>query len=105
LFFLQDDVNYGRLHIRKDGPFADECGKVVWSRNKESGKIEKVMDDDAFHPDMVDAILYAYRFLMKHGNGAMMGRTVEAIKDEREKGWFDVVGEAMKALGQEEAVW
>ena len=105
LFFLQDDVNHGRLHILKNGDFEEECTKIVWSRNKESGIVEKVLDDDAYHPDMMDAIIYAYRFLMKNGNQAMLGRTVEKIKEEEPASYMDLVGQAMRVLNQEEAVW
>ena len=105
LFFVQDDVNSGRLHISETGPFRDEAKKAVWKRNRDTGKVEKVIDDDAFHPDMMDAIIYAYRFLMKNGNAALMGRQVEAIKDDGNKGQFDMMAEVYRALGQEEAVW
>jgi PBSX family phage terminase large subunit len=105
IFFLQDDVNNGRLHIHKDGPFADECKKVVWSRDTDSGKIEKKLDDNAYHPDLMDAIIYAYRFLMQHGNEAMIGRTVDRIKDEGPKDYFDIQAQVMAALGQESQVW
>ena len=105
VFFLQDDVNYGRLHIRQDGPFADECKKIVWSRSTDTGKIEKKLDDDAYHPDIMDAIIYAYRFLMQHGNEAMIGRTVDRIKDEAPKDYFDMQADVMRALGQESLVW
>ena len=105
IFFLQDDVNYGRLHLRKDGPFADECSKVVWRRSLDSGKVERKVDDDAYHPDVMDALVYAYRFLMQHGNMAMIGRTVEKVKDDGPKEYFDIQAQVMAALGQESAVW
>lgn len=105
IFFLQDDVNYGRLHIRTDGPFADECKKIVWKRSEDTGKVEKKLDDDAYHPDLMDAIIYAYRFLMQHGNEAMIGRTVDKIKDEAPKDYFDIQAQVMAALGQESLVW
>jgi hypothetical protein len=105
IFFLQDDVNNGRLHIQKDGSFSDECARRVWSRNTDSGKVDKKIDDNAYHPDVMDAIIYAYRFLMQHGNEAMIGRTVDKIKDETPKGYFDIQAEVMAALGQGEAVW
>lgn len=105
IYFVQDDVNYGRLHIPKDGPFFEETRKIVWKRDQDSGKVERKIDDNAFHPDMLDAVIYAYRFLMKHGNTAMIGRTTEVIKDEREKSQFDIMAEVYRALGQEERVW
>lgn len=91
LFFVQDDVNSGRLHIQKDGSFDDECRKTVWTRDKETGKVLKIIDDDAFHPDTLDGIIYAYRFLMKNGNEAMMGRTVESIKEKPAENYWDIV--------------
>jgi hypothetical protein len=105
IYFLQDDVNYDRLHMRENGVFSDECRKVVWKRSPDTGKVEKVIDDDAFHPDVMDAIVYAYRFLMKHGNTAMLGRTVEKIKDETPKDYFDIQGQIEAVLGNREAVW
>jgi hypothetical protein len=105
LYFVQDDVNHGRLHIQRDGLFHDECKKITWKRNKDSGQVEKVLDDDAYHPDLLDAVIYAYRFLMKHGNEAMMGRTVERIKESENKDYFDMVGEVERVLGNAEAVW
>lgn len=105
IFFVQDDVNYGRLHMRKGGAFSEECKRIVWTRNGDTGKIEKKIDDSAFHPDIMDAIIYAYRFLMKSGNGAMIGRTVEKVKDTVEKGYFDIVGETMAMLDGGSGVW
>jgi PBSX family phage terminase large subunit len=105
LYFVQDDVDHGRLHLAKDGAFAEECRKAVWKRNKDTGKVERVLDDDVFHPDVLDAVIYAYRFLMKHGNEAMMGRAVESVKEPEAKGFFDMQAEVMRALNVEEAVW
>jgi len=105
IYFLQDDVNHGRLHLRRDGVFADECSKIVWSRGKDDGKVERKIDDAAFHPDMMDALVYAYRFLMKHGNTAMQGRQAEVVKDSGPKDWFDQQVEVLQALGVREAVW
>jgi hypothetical protein len=72
--FLADDVNEGRLHMQSGGPFHRECSMVVWKVDKDSGRIINTIDDDTFHPDMMDSILYPYRYLIKHGNSAMMGR-------------------------------
>lgn len=105
IYFLQDDVNAGRLHIQDGSHFHDETKKVVWQRNRETGKVERVIDDKAFHPDMMDAVLYAYRYLMKSGNGAMIGRTSGVVKDTAPKGAFDILAEVERALGQEAAVW
>jgi len=105
IFFLQDDVNYGRLHIRLDGPFADECKKIVWSRSEDTGKVEKKIDDDAYHPDLMDAIIYAYRFLMQHGNAAMIGRTVEKIKEEEPKDYIDAISGIYATLNNDNNFW
>lgn len=106
LFYVQDDVNAGRLHLRKDGPFADECRKVVWRRDRDTDMVTRVLDDDTYHPDLLDAVIYAYRFLMKHGNTAMMGRVSVVEPGSRpQQSYFDIQAEVMKALGQEEAIW
>jgi PBSX family phage terminase large subunit len=105
LFFVQDDCNHGRLHIQKDGEFHQETKKVVFKRNKDTGKVEQIIDSDAYHPDLLDAVIYAYRFLMKHGNEAMMGRQVEAIKEREDKTFYDIQAEVERALGLGETVW
>ena len=48
------------------------------------GSIIREIDDEAFHPNMMDAILYAYRFLMSYGNKAMIGRSALAAHEEPE---------------------
>lgn len=64
---LADDVNLGRLHIRKGGAYDLETNDIVWTR-QDSGVILQVIDDKVFHPNVMDAILYAKRYLWRYGN-------------------------------------
>ena len=80
--FLRDDVGAGRLKVPRAGPFADETTKTIWTKNPVDGSIIREIDDEAFHPNMMDAILYAYRFLMSYGNKAMIGRSALAAHEE-----------------------
>ena len=69
---LQSIVNEGSLHIPRSGVFFEEAEVTVWTRN-EDGSIIREIDDDIYHPDMMDAILYPIRFLTAYGNSAMIG--------------------------------
>lgn len=79
--FLRDDVSSGRLHIPANGPFSDEVTKTVWTKNPVDESIIREIDDETFHPNMMDAIVYAYRFLMSYGNSAMIGRASLSAKE------------------------
>jgi hypothetical protein len=68
--FLQEEINNSRLLVPKGGIFADECDKIVWTRD-DSGTILREIDDKAYHPDMMDAILYPMRFVWAYGNSAL----------------------------------
>jgi hypothetical protein len=93
--FLRDDVASGRLHIPMGGSFADEVGKTVWTKNPIDESIIREIDDETFHPNMMDAIIYAYRFLMSYGNSAMIGRASLGAK-EPEKTYHDRMVEALQ---------
>jgi phage terminase large subunit len=86
---LQDDINAGRMHVLAGGIMADECTKIVWQIRSEDGQVIRVIDDKAYHPDLMDAVLYAHRYLTSYGHGAaQIGLTdrerLEALEAE---GW------------------
>lgn len=58
--YLQDDVNFGRFHVPLGGPLHDETEQTVWTREAD-GTIVRIIDDEAFHPDEMDAVLYPMR--------------------------------------------
>jgi len=58
---LQDEVTAGHFMIPADGAFAQECEAIVWTKDPDTGEVVRTIDDRAFHPDMMDAILYAMR--------------------------------------------
>lgn len=57
---LQGEVNAGFLHVPDGGPFHDETEQTVWTRLPD-GTIERILDDEAYHPDMMFALLYPSR--------------------------------------------
>lgn len=58
---LQDDVTAGRFMIPADGVFSQEAEAIVWTKDPETGAIVRTIDDRQYHPDLMDAILYAMR--------------------------------------------
>jgi PBSX family phage terminase large subunit len=68
--FLQEEINNSRLLVPKGGVFADECTQIVWTRD-DNGAILREIDERAYHPDLMDAILYPMRYIWSYGNGAL----------------------------------
>jgi hypothetical protein len=64
---LQDDVRQGFLKVRKGGAFDDEARFVVFKRNEADDTLTREVDDDVYHGDMTDAVLYGKRPLYKVG--------------------------------------
>lgn len=60
---LQDEVKAGKFLVPSDGAFAQEAEAIVWTKDPETGEIVRVIDDKQYHPDLMDAILYAMRFV------------------------------------------
>ena len=58
---LQDEVRAGRFIVPIDGAFSQEAEAIVWTKDPDSGAIVRTIDDRAYHPDIMDAILYAMR--------------------------------------------
>jgi hypothetical protein len=58
---LQDDVRAARFMVPAEGCFAQEAEAIVWTKDVETGEIVRTIDDKQYHPDIMDAILYAMR--------------------------------------------
>lgn len=58
---LRDDIVAGRFMIPRDSAFSRECEKTVWKRDEDTDQVIREIDDAAYHPDLVDAVLYAMR--------------------------------------------
>ena len=59
---LQEEVRTGHLKIKETGIFADESLKTVFARN-DRDELTREIDDNTFHPDFLDCVLYALRFV------------------------------------------
>jgi len=57
---LQEEVRTGLFKVRPTANFADEALKTVWKRN-EKDELTRIIDDDTYHPDTTDAVLYSCR--------------------------------------------
>ena len=72
---LREDINAGRCHILRGGSLDDEADQTVWTKNPATGEIERIIDDEVYHPDSFHALRYAYNYLTSpQGNSAMIGR-------------------------------
>ena len=69
---LITDLQAGRMHIRANGPLHEESEQTIWTRNPIDQAIMRVIDDKAYHPDMLHAVRYAHTWLINAGNDAMM---------------------------------
>ncbi len=58
---LQDEVKESLFVIPAAGAFAQECEAIVWTKDPDTGEIIREIDDKSFHPDIMDAVLYAMR--------------------------------------------
>lgn len=60
---LQDEVRKGNLKFRQDSLFKEECLRTIYRRDETDNYsvITKEIDDETFHPDMMDAVLYSLR--------------------------------------------
>jgi hypothetical protein len=56
----QDDMRRGILKVRRHGVFWEETLMTLYKRD-EQDKLTRIIDDELFHPDMIDAFLYAIR--------------------------------------------
>lgn len=56
---VNDALRTKRLFARRDSAFAQDSMLLEWDRDKSSG--DKLVVSDAFHSDICDAVLYAYR--------------------------------------------
>ncbi len=57
---LQDEIRRRMFKVKKGGAFDEEALKTVFARN-ERDELTRVVDDETYHPDVADAILYAKR--------------------------------------------
>lgn len=64
---LQDEVNHGNFIFEEGSEWDDECKQVCWTRD-ENAVIIREIDDDNYHPDMMDAIIYAYHTIWDYTN-------------------------------------
>jgi hypothetical protein len=61
---LQDEIRKGYFKCKKGSAFDDESLRTIFKRVEVEGQpsvITREIDDDVYHPDIIDAILYSLR--------------------------------------------
>ena len=61
---LQEEVRSRRLKVKKGSHFDHEALRIIFKRFEKEGQasiITKEIDDEVYHPDMMDALLYSLR--------------------------------------------
>lgn len=57
---LQDEARRGMLKVRAGGAFDEEARHTVFRRN-EQDQLTREIDDETYHPDLMDAVTYSLR--------------------------------------------
>jgi hypothetical protein len=57
---LSEYMRVGQIKCKEGGIIADEAEQILFKRD-ENDNILSEIDDDVFHPDAMDALLYASR--------------------------------------------
>lgn len=78
---LADWVRSGRILTKKNGIVTDEFDQTLYKRDEEDN-ITSEIDDDLFHPDAVDALLYASRQYAFDCGEESGGQSSDKIKKE-----------------------
>lgn len=68
LRLLKDALACGDILIQKGNSIDDECERTVWKWDTEREEVIYEIDDEAYHPDSLDALRYAYTqyLIMEH---------------------------------------
>jgi hypothetical protein len=66
---LQDDIRCGAFKVRRGSIFDEEATYTVFAREGEDGmgNITREIDDNVYHPDLIDAVLYSMRPVWLNG--------------------------------------
>ena len=57
---LQDETRRGMLRVRAGGAFDEEAKHTVFRRD-EQDRLTREIDDDTYHPNLMDGVCYAMR--------------------------------------------
>lgn len=68
---LQEEVRKGNLKVKRGSVFEDEANKTIWSRN-DKDELTRKIDDDNFHPDLSDALIYSLRWIWKYSENSLI---------------------------------
>ena len=55
---LDDWFRHGQLFVRENSHCRDECDAAVWMRDQESDALIEEVDNEVFHPQIMDALRY-----------------------------------------------
>ena len=64
IIMLQEEVRKGNFKVRKGSAFDEEALRIIFKRVEIEGQpsvLTREIDDEVYHPDLMDAILYSLR--------------------------------------------
>jgi PBSX family phage terminase large subunit len=96
--YLQNAINGGWFHCMRVGHWAQEMESTVWRRLTD-GTIERNIDDEVFHPDMMDAILYALKFIIS--DNETLQTISNNVINKQSFGYYEM----METLNDSREVW
>jgi hypothetical protein len=76
---LKEDMQRAQVLVPKDGIVEEESRKTIYKRDKDTDAILNEIDDNAFHPDALMALLYAsrqYYYEMGNSVGGQSNQTL-----------------------------
>ena len=85
--YMRKDINAGFIRVPKGGIFDREAESTVWRRDKDDRLIYEI-DDDAFHPDLLDAARYALREKWAREQGEVERLTADKERRKKEPAAF-----------------
>lgn len=66
---VRDCLESGRLRIKKDDHFDQECDRLVWQKDENTNTVIYKLDDKVYHGDISDAVRYAVGMVIPWNKG------------------------------------
>jgi hypothetical protein len=83
---LQEEVRRGTFRIKKGSLFDEEALRIIFKRLEQEGQpsiITREIDDEVYHPDLMDAILYSLRnYWMMHSQDHFVAKPTAPLMQD-----------------------
>lgn len=98
---LNDDLRTEKLFAKKDSRFAEDCMLVQWDLESRYKNPENPKISDAYHSDITDAVLYAWRECKHFGSEKPEKSPHKDSKEYMKKYWEEKAAQIEKRKNQE----